>query len=166
MRVNAFSAFRAVLHCQSHQLCTTLVLLQDFHFHFAVASCCILCRPSSHSKIFTLKSQWFNIQRLISQSQCLSKVCGFRVLWLHYPSYFIEGRKYGEVTRALQPGKASAFEMTPMLLTAHWPEVVTRANLTAKESGKCSLPVPRGRKMTWQLSAIHLFAFCGQMLFT
>lgn len=44
---------------------------------------------------------------------------------------------------------------TPVLLAARWPELVTRSNLTARETGKCSLAMPRGRKMTWQLSATH-----------
>lgn len=95
-----------------HQPGTTLVLVQDFQFYCAVASCGVLCRLSSRSKKLTLKYQWFNIQRLISQSQYLSKVWSFTVLKRHHPSCYIRGKELGELTPALQPGNASAPDMT------------------------------------------------------
>lgn len=135
-----------------HQPGTTLVLLQDFQFYCAVASCGVLFRLSSRSKKLTLKYQWFNIQRLISQSQYLSKVWGFTVLKLHQPSCYIRGKELGELTPALRPGNASApMWHAPMLLAAHRPELVTRSDLTARESGKCSFS--RGRKIKWRLRA-------------
>lgn len=134
-----------------HQPGTTLVLLQDFQFYCAVASCGVLFRLSSRSKKLTLKYQWFNIQRLISQSQYLSKVWSFTVLKLHISCY-IRGKELGELTPALQPGNASApIRHAPMLLAAHRPELVTRSDLTARESGKCSFS--RGRKIKWRLRA-------------
>lgn len=68
------------------------------------------------------------------------------MLKLHHPSCYIRGKELGELTPASAP-----IWHAPMLLIAHRPELVTRSNLTVRESGKCSFP--RGRKIKWQLCA-------------